>query len=251
MKNRLICWSTTVLGILMLAGTAAAAEIQVIASVAFREVYLELVPQFEQMHKHKVVASFSSSPDIMKRAKAGESADLFILASGSVDELIKLGRIVPGSRVDLAKSGMGIAVHTGAPKPDISSSDAVKRALLAAKSIGYSSGTSGAYITELFQQMGIADELKPKLRQAPLGVPVGELIARGEVEIGFHQMSELLPVAGIDILGPLPADIQQFTVYSAGVSIGAKTPDAAKELAKFLTAPGTVPLIRKKGMEPA
>ncbi len=251
MKNRLICWSTTVLGILMLAGTAAAAEIQVIASVAFREVYLELVPQFEQMHKHKVVASFSSSPDIMKRAKAGESADLFILASGSVDELIKLGRIVPGSRVDLAKSGMGIAVHTGAPKPDISSSDAVKRALLAAKSIGYSSGTSGAYITELFQQMGIADELKPKLRQAPLGVPVGELIARGEVEIGFHQMSELLPVAGIDILGPLPADIQQFTVYSAGVSTGAKTPDAAKELAKFLTAPGTVPLIRKKGMEPA
>ena len=235
----------------MLAGTAAAAEIQVIASLAFREVYLELVPQFEQMHRHKVVASFSSSPDIMKRAKAGESADLFILASGSVDELIKLGRIVPGSRVDVAKSGMAIAVRTGAPKPDISSSDAVKRALLAAKSIGYSSGTSGAHITELLQRMGIADELKPKLRQAPLGVPVGEMIARGEVEIGFHQMSELLPVAGIDILGPLPADIQQFTIYSAGVSIGAKTPDAAKELVKFLTAPGAVPVIRKKGMEPA
>ena len=208
MNNRMISWPTAVLGVFMLAGTTAAAEIQVIASSAFREVYLELVPQFEQMHKHKVVASFSSSPDIMKRAKAGESADLFILASSSVDELIKLGKVVPSSRVDLAKSGVGIAVRAGAPKPDISSSDAVKRALLAAKSIGYSGGASGAYITELFQRMGIADELKPKLRQAPLGVPVGELIARGEVEIGFHQMSELLPVAGIDILGPLPADIQ-------------------------------------------
>jgi molybdate transport system substrate-binding protein len=251
MSNRLLSWPTAVLGVLMLTGTAAAAEIQVIAATAFKEVCLELVPQFEQMHKHKVVASFSSSPDIMKRAKAGESADLFILTSSSVDELIKLGKVVPGSRVDLAKSGISIAVRAGATKPDISSTDAVKRALLAAKSIGYSGGTSGAYITELFQRMGIADELKPKLRQAPPGVPVGELIARGEVEIGFHQMSELLPVAGIDILGPLPADIQQLTVYSAGVSTGAKAPDAAKELVKFLTVPGAVPLIRKKGMEPA
>jgi len=248
--NRLITWLTAIVGVLMLAGTAAAVEIQVIASSAFREVYLELVPQFEQMHKQKVVASFSSSPDIMKRAKAGESADLFILASGSVDELIKVGKVVPGSRVDLAKSGMGIAVRAGAPRADISSSDAVKRALLAAKSIGYSGGASGAYVTELFQRMGIAEELKPKLRQAPPGVPVGALVARGEVEIGLHQMSELLPVAGIDILGPLPADIQQFTVFAAGVSTGAKTPDAAKELVKFLTAPETVPLIRKKGMEP-
>jgi molybdate transport system substrate-binding protein len=251
MNNRLISWPTAVLGVLMLVGTAAAAEIQVIASAAFREVYLELVPQFEQMHKQKVVASFSSSPDIMKRAKSGESVDIFILASSSVDELIKLGKVVPGSRVDLAKSGTGIAVRAGAPKPDVSSSDAVKRALLAAKSISYSGGASGAYITELFRRMGIADELKPKLRQAPLGVPVGELIARGEVEIGLHQMSELLPVAGIDILGPLPADIQQFTVFSARVSTAAKALDAAKELVKFLTAPGTVPLIRKKGMEPA
>ncbi len=239
MNDRLISWRIAVLGALMLAGTAAAAEIKVMASSAFREVFLELVPQFEQMDKHKVVASFSSSPDIMKRAKGGESADLFILASSSVDDLIKLGKVVPGSRVDLAKSGIGIAVRAGAPKTDISSSDAVKRALLAAKSIGYSGGASGAYITELFQRMWIADELQPKLRQAPPGVPVGELIARGEVEIGFHQISELLPVAGIDILGPLPADIQRFTMFSAGVSTGAKAPDAAKQLVKFLTAPGT------------
>jgi len=250
MDTRLIRWPAAVL-VLMMAGTVSAAEIRVIASSAFREVCLELLPRFEQMHKEKVVATFSSSPDIMKRAKAGESADLFILARSSVDELIKLGKIVPGSRVDLAKSGIGIAVRVGAPKPDISSSEAVKRALLAAKSIAYSGGASGAYITELFRRMGIADEVGPKLTQAPPGVPVGELVARGEAEIGLHQMSELLPVAGIDILGPLPADIQRFTVFSAGVSSGAKTPDAAKQLVEFLAAPTTAPLIRKKGMEPA
>ena len=153
--NRLITWLTAIVGVLMLAGTAAAVEIQVIASSAFREVYLELVPQFEQMHKQKVVASFSSSPDIMKRAKAGESADLFILASGSVDELIKVGKVVPGSRVDLAKSGMGIAVRAGAPTADISSSDVVKRALLVAKSIGYSGGASGAMSPSYFSAWGL------------------------------------------------------------------------------------------------
>src|SRR5258708_20471022 len=155
MNNRLISWPTAVLGVLMLAGTAAAAEIQVIASSAFREVWLELVPQFEQMHKQKVVATFSSSPDIMKRVKAGESADLFILASSSVDELIKLGKVVPGSRVDLAKSGISIAVSAGAPKPDISSSDAVKRSLLAPKSTGYFGGARGPYSPDLLHPLAI------------------------------------------------------------------------------------------------
>ena len=250
MKNRLISWPIALLSVLLLVETAAGAEIHILASVAFKEVFLELVPQFEQMHKHKVVASFSSSPDIMKRAKAGETADLFILASGSVDELIKAGRVMPGSRVDLAKSGIGIAVRAGAPKPDISSGDTVKRALLAAKSIGYSGGTSGFYVTDLLQRMGIADELKPRLRQTQLGVAVGELVARGEAEIGFHQMSELLPVAGIDIVGLLPPDIQNFTVFSAGMSSEAKSPEAANELVKFLTTPATVTVFRKKGMEP-
>lgn len=251
MKHRMIGWRIALLGMLLLAKTAVAAEIQVIASSAFREVFLELAPQFEQIHKHKVVAGFSSSPDIMKRAKAGESADLFILASGSVDELIKAGKVVPGTRVDLAKSGMGVAVRAGAPKPDIGSSDALKRALLASKSIGYSGGASGAYVLEMLQKMGIADAVKPKLKQAATGVAVGDLVAHGEVEIGLHQMSELLPIAGIDILGAFPADIQNFTVFSAGVSSAAKAPDAAKELIKFMAAPAAVPVIRKKGMDPA
>jgi molybdate transport system substrate-binding protein len=237
-------------GTLMFAETSHADEIRVMASNAFKEAYLELVPRFEQASGHKVVTSFVGSADIMKRMKAGESTDLVILAGNSVDELIKLGKVVPGSRVDLAKSGVGVAVRAGAPKPDIGSGDALKRALLAAKSIGYSSGPSGAYIAGLFQRMGIADEVKPKIRQTPPGVAVGDLIARGETEIGFQQVSELLPIAGIDFLGPLPPDIQQFTVFSAGIHVAAKEPVAAKALVQFLSSPASALVIRKKGMEP-
>jgi molybdate transport system substrate-binding protein len=235
---------------LMFAETARADEIRVMASNAIKEAYLELVPRFEQASRHKVVTSFVGSTDIMQRMKSGESTDLVILAANSVDELIELGKVVPGSRVDLAKSGVGVAVRTGAPKPDISSGDALKRALLAAKSIAYSSGPSGAYLAGLFQRMGIADELKPKIRQTPPGAAVGDLIARGEAEIGFQQVSELLSIKGIDFLGPLPPDIQQITVFSAGVHVSATEPGAAKALVRFLTSPAAVPVIRKTGMEP-
>jgi molybdate transport system substrate-binding protein len=141
-------------------------------------------------------------------------------------------------------------VRAGSPKPDISSGDALKRALLAAKSIGYSSGPSGVYMEGLFQRMGIADEIKPKLKQTQPGNPVGEVIARGEAEIGFQQVSELLPVAGIDFIGPLPPDVQHTTVFSGGIHTGAKQPDAAKALVKFITAPAAASVIKKKGMEP-
>jgi molybdate transport system substrate-binding protein len=220
------------------------------SSNAFRQAYLELVPEFEKASGHKVVTSFVGGADLMKRMKAGENTDLVILPGNSVDELIKLGKVVPGSRVDLAKSGVGVAVRAGAPKPDISSGDALKRALLAAKSIGYSSGPSGAYLAGLFQRMGIADELKPKIKQAPPGVAVGDLIARGEVEIGFQQVSELLSIKGIDFLGPLPPDTQHITVFSAGLHVSAKEPGAAKALVRFLTSPASEPVIRKRGMEP-
>jgi len=142
-------------------------------------------------------------------------------------------------------------VRAGAPKPDIGSAEALKQALLAASSIAYSTSASGVFLAGLFQRMGIADALRPKIRQSPPGVPVGELIARGEVEIGFQQVSELLPIAGIDYLGPLSADIQHSTVFSAGLHIGAKEPQAAKELIEFIKAPAAAPVIRKSGMEPA
>jgi molybdate transport system substrate-binding protein len=237
-------------GILLFAGAATAAEIKVLSSNAIKETYLELVPGFERVTEHKVATTWAGTVEIMKRMQAGETFDLIIMAGPSLDELVKLGKIVPGSRVDLVKSGVGVAVRAGAPKPDISSSDAVKKALLAARSIGFSTGPSGVYLAGLFQRMGIADEIKPKLKQVPPGVPVGTIIASGEAEIGFQQVSELIHVAGIDYLGPLPADIQRITVFSGGIHTGAKQADAAKALVKFLTAPAAVPVIKKHGLEP-
>ena len=223
-------------------------EIKVMASAAFKEAYLELVPEFERTAGHKVMTMWVPSVQMMSRLKGGEIVDLVILSADSLDELIKAG--IVAERFDLAKSGIGVAVRAGAPKPDISSGEALKRAVLAAKSIVYSTGPSGIYLAGLFQRMGIAEELKPKIKQVQ-GEPAGAVVARGEAEIGFQQVSELLPVAGIDLIGPLPADVQQITVFSAGLHVGAKAPDAARALVKFLTAPAAAPVIRKKGMEPA
>ncbi len=252
MEKRLIDVGAAIVGagVFMLTPTASAAEVKVMASPAFREAYLELVPEFERASQHQVVTSWVGTADIMQRMKAGERVDLVIVSAHSLDELIRLGAIVPGSRVDLAKSGVGVAVRAGAARPDISSGDALRRALLAAKSIAYSSGPSGVYLAGLFQRWGIADQLQPKIRQTPPGVAVGGVIARGEAEIGFQQVSELLPVAGIDFLGPLPPDIQQITVFSGGIHPSAKEPDATRALLRFLTSPAAAPIIRKKGMEP-
>lgn len=252
MKKRSIWTSVALLGasMLALAPQARAQEITVLSSAAYKAVMLELLPQFEHANSYKVVTRFSSSPDILKRAKAGEKMDVVILASDSLDELIRSGNIIAGGRVDLAKSGIGVAVRAGAPRPDIGSVDAVKRAMLAAKSVGYSGGASGAYMLSLFQRLGIAEEIKAKSRQTSPDVAVGDLVARGEVELGFHQVSELLPVAGIDIVGPLPPELQQLTVFACGIHVAAKDAVAARALVQFLVSPSAIPVIRKKGMEP-
>jgi len=223
-------------------------NITVMASAAFKEPYLELVPGFERASGHKVANIWVPSVQMMSRLKGGEAVDLVILSAASLDELIKAG--IVSERFDLAKSGVGVAVKAGAPKPDISSGEAVKRAVVAARGIAYSTGPSGIYLMELFQRMGIAEEIKSKVKQVQ-GEPAGGVVARGEAEIAFQQVSELLPVPGIDFVGPLPADIQQITVFSAGLHVAAKQPDAARALVKFLTAPAAAPVIRKKGMEPA
>ena len=228
-----------------------AQEIKVIASGGLKAACLELIPAFEQASGHRVKTVWAGSPDIMKRMQAGETADLIVMPGSAIDELIKLGKIVAGSRVDLAKSGIGVAVRAGASRPQIGSANALKQALLSASSIAYSSSASGAYLAGLFQRLGIADELKPKIRQSPSGVPVGELIARGEAEIGFQQISELLPIAGIDYLGPLSADIQHFTVFSGGLHAGAKERQGAQALTEFIKSPAAAAVIRKSGMEPA
>jgi len=234
----------------VLAGTVHPAEIKVIASAAVKESYQELVPEFEKASNQKVVTLWSGTADIMKRVKAGETADLIILGSNSIDELIGLGKIVPGSRVDLMKSGVGVAVRAGTQRPDISSGEALKRTLLSAKSVAYSTGPSGVYLDGLFQRMGIANDLKPKLKQPPSGGSVAEMIASGEAEIGFQQVSELVHAAGIDYLGPLSPDVQQITVFSSGICAGAKEPVAAKALVMHLRSPAARTIVTKNGMEP-
>ena len=235
---------------LLLAGGAGAAEIRVLSTQATEEAYRELVPQFEKASGHKVTTTFTGTLDANKRLAAGESYDLIIMSGPSIDEHTKGGKVVPGSRVDVAKSGVGVGVKAGAPKPDISTVEALKKTLLAAKSIGYSTGPSGNYVVGLFQRMGIADEVKPKLKQTPTGVFVGSIIASGEAEIGFQQVSELSHFAGVDYVGPLPADVQYITVFASGIATGAKEADAAKALVKFITAPAAAASFKKRGMEP-
>jgi len=222
---------------------------RVLSSLAIKEAYLELQPQFEKKAGLKVQTEWLGMVDIVKRVKAGEVADLLIASQKVMGELKSLGKV--SEVVDLAKSGVAVAVKKGAKRPDIGSAEAVKRALRAAKSIGYSSGPSGVYLVELFQKWGIAEELKPKSTQTPPGTAVGPLVASGQVEIGFQQMSELLPTAGIDILGPLPAEIQTITTFSGGVHAAAKEADAARAWLAFLTAPQSAAVLRKHGMDPA
>jgi molybdate transport system substrate-binding protein len=163
---------------------------------------------------------------------------------------LKDGKLVPGSRADLAKSGVAVGVKAGAPKPDISSTEALKKTLLAAKSIGYSTGPSGNIVLRLFERLGVLDRIKPKMKQTPTGVFVGSIIASGDVEIGFQQVSELSQFAGVDYVGPLPADIQEYTTFSSGILKGTKQAEPARALVRFLTAPEAAPIYRKRGMEP-
>jgi molybdate transport system substrate-binding protein len=238
-----------------LAGTASAAEIRVMISGGLSAAYNALAGEFERTTGHKVLTAYGPSMGttqnaIPVRLERGEGADVLILVGYALGELIKQGKVVPDSRVDLVRSKIGVAVKAGTPKPDISSADALKRTLLAAKSVAYSDSASGVYVsTEMFAKLGIADEMKDKARKIP-ATPVGEIVAHGDAEIGFQQFSELKPVQGIDIVGPLPNELQKVTVFSAGIATGSKEPDAGKALIKFLTSPAASAEIVKSGLEP-
>jgi molybdate transport system substrate-binding protein len=236
---------------LLLSGAAgAAAEIKVLSTQATEEAYKELAPQFEKASGHKVTTVFTGTLDALKRLSNGEAYDLLIMARQQIDELSQSGKVVAGSRTDIAKSGVGVAVGKGKPKPDISTVDALKKTLLAAKSIGYSTGPSGIYVVSMFQKLGIADEIKGKLKQTPTGVFVGSIIANGEAEIGFQQVSELSFFPGIDYVGPIPAEVQLITVFSAGIPVGTKQVDAAKALVSFVTAPAAAAIFKKHALDP-
>jgi len=237
-------------GLVMLAGIAHAAEIRVIGSVGTRQAYNQLVPGFEKATGHKVLTTWSGVNDVAKRVAGGETADVVMLPAAQIDSLIKEGKIVAGSRVDVAKCGIGVVVRAGAAKIDISSAESIKTALLAAKTFAYSAGPSGVHMENLIREWGIADAVKSKIVQPRPNVRIGEMVAAGEAEIGFQQVSELLPVKGTDYLGPLPPDIQETTIFSAGVHKSATSIDAGRALLRFLTAPEAAPIIRKTGMEP-
>jgi molybdate transport system substrate-binding protein len=241
--------------VLLLAQAASAAEVRVMISGGLTAAYNALVPQFERATGHKVITAYGPSMGttvnaIPVRLERGEPADVLIMVGYALDGLIKQGKVVADSRVELVKSPIGIAVKAGAPKPDISSPDAVKRALLTAKSIAYSDSASGVYLsTEMFEKLGIADAMKDKARKIP-ATPVGEIVANGEAEIGFQQISELKPVAGIDIVGPLPDALQKITVFSAGIATVSKEPEAGKALIKFLASSAARDTLVNSGLEP-
>jgi molybdate transport system substrate-binding protein len=235
---------------------ARAAEIHVMASGGFTAPYNDVIPEFEKQTGNKVSTAYGASmggaPDsIPMRLERGEPVDIVIMADTALDELIKQGKVVAGSRVDLVRSVIGMAVQKGAAKPDISSVDALVSALLGAKSIAYSASASGTYLSgELFPKLGIAEKIKDKSKRI-VSERVGDVVARGDAEIGFQQVSELLPIAGIDYVGPLPEGAQKVTVFSAGVATGAKNPAEASRLIQFLASSAVYPAIRKYGLEPA
>jgi len=229
-------------------------DIRVMTSGAFTAAFLDLIPQFERATQNKIVVaatSMGTGPNsIPSRLQRGEPVDVVIMADAALVNLVKDGKVLAESHVALARSSIGMAVRAGGPQPDISSVDALKRALLQAKSIAYSASVSGDYLsTELFQRLGIADQIIRKSRRIE-GERVGAAVARGEAEIGFQQISELLPVPGIDHVGPLPPEVQRVTVFSAGVAVGTRISEAAYALIRFLASPEAAHAITKSGMEP-
>jgi molybdate transport system substrate-binding protein len=225
-------------------------EIKVLCTNGVKEAVLELVPEFERTSGHKLAIRWGSTVGLVGEIKNGAIADLVILTAEAIEDLVAQGKIVAGSRVDLARSGIGIAVRKGAAKPDIGTADALRSSLLAAKSIAHSRhGASGIYFSTVLQRLGIAEQMKPKT-VIPESSPVGEVIARGEAEIGIQQISELLPVAGIEIVGPLPGDLQKVTVFSAGLCTSGTEPAGAKALVTALSAKSNQSVIKRKGLEP-
>jgi molybdate transport system substrate-binding protein len=234
---------------------APAAEVHVVSSGGFAAAYKTLAPAFEQKTGDKLIIgwgpSMGNTPDtVPARLARGEKIDVVIMVGYALGNLVKEGKVTADSRTDLAKSGIGVVVRQGSDHPDISSVDALRRTLLAAKSIAYSDSASGVYIAnEMLKKLGIADQVAAKSHMVP-AEPVGNVVARGAAEIGFQQISELKPIKGIDLLGPLPPEVQKYTIFSAGVVTGCDQPREAAALIRFLASPDSAPAIIESGLEP-
>ena len=239
-----------------MSGKPSTQQVHVMTSGGFTAAYNELTPQFERSTGMQVRTAYgasmgAASDSIPSRLARGEPADLVILARPALDALVAQGKVVPGSQVDLVHSSIGFAVRAGAPKPDISTVEALKRALIAAPSIAYSASASGVYYeTELLKKLGIEEQVKPKSKRI-LSERVGTVVARGEASLGLQQVSELLPIEGIDFIGVLPPEVQRVTVFSAGISTTALAPEVARQLIHHFTSAAAAPVIIKSGLEPA
>jgi len=232
--------------------SARAAEIKLLTAGAMRAVVVALLPDFEKETGHKVTLDNATAGTLKKRIEDGEAFDVAIITPAVVDDLASKSKIVAGSRIDLAKVGMGVAVKEGVAVPDIGTVDAFKRTLLAVKSVAYidpkAGGSSGIYFDKLLDRLGIADQVRPKAKLKAGGY-VAELVANGEAEIAIHQISEIVPVKGVTLAGPLPAEIQNSTIYAGGVASAAKDGTAAKALVAFLAGPAIDPILKSKGMQ--
>lgn len=249
--SKVAAWAAAACLSALIAGNAAtAAEITVVSTAGpMPEVLGALMPIFERASGHKVTMKFQGAPQTISQIRDGASFDLVIADEEVIDDLVKDGRIAAGARSRIMLSRVGVAVRAGAPKPDIGSADALKAALIKAKSVAYSRGASGIYFATVVERLGLVDTLKPKTVIVQ-GKPVGAAVAAGEAEIGVQQVAELLPVPGIDFVGPLPPELQKIIVYAAGVPAKAKEAEAAKALVKFLSSEAAVPVLKQKGMDP-
>ncbi len=247
------------IGLLMLlfatqAGIAGAAEIKALVTIALQSTFEELGPVFEKATGHKLTTIFGLSPVMAKRVQDGEVADYVVSTRGGIDGLVKSGKALPGSDKTLARSSIGVAVRKGAPKPDISTPDALKKTLLAARAISYSNpaagGPSGVHFAKVLERLGIAEEMKAKTKFPPAGGFTAQLLAKGEVDIAVQQMGELLSATGVEVVGPLPGDLQNITVYAAAIPAAAKEPEAAKALMKFMQTQDSKAVMKAKGLDP-
>jgi molybdate transport system substrate-binding protein len=240
-----------VIGVLVGQPRAAnAAEIKVLCSVGLKAVMDELVPQFEQATKNKVLIEFGLAAGLKRQIEAGEPFDLAVLTPAFVDDLIKAGKVAPDTRTVIARSGLGLAIRAGGPKPNVGTVDAFKRALVASRSIAYAKeGASGVLFSALIEQLGIAQEMKPKTIFTSSGEAVGEALITGQAELGVLPVSEILPIHGIELLATFPPEVQRYIVMAGGVSTAARQAAAARDLVTFLMSPGVLPTIKAKGME--
>jgi molybdate transport system substrate-binding protein len=252
MRSMYVTAAALAVGSIGFAAPAAAAEVKVLSAGAMKEVVLAVVPEFEKQTGHKVSFANDTVGALRRRIEGDEGFDVTVLTPAAIDDLAKKGKVAAGSRVNLAQVGVGVMVKAGAPAPDIGTVEAFKRALLAAKSVAYidpaSGGSSGIYFAGLLDKLGLAEQVKAKAKLKQGGY-VADLIVSGEAELGVHQISEIVPVKGVTLVGPLPAEIQNITVYAGGLSAAAQDSEAAKALIKVLAGPAAEAVLKAKGME--